>query len=253
MGQLRQTCRSLRASPCLLAAAHHADDTRAHVPGQKATLDTPGSLTFLLSLPELTSITLGHSGSLFGLHRLHQLQMLGLQQADNLDLRPLAELPNLRRLQLRFKERMDDARYLEELTQFTSLSCAGGLFDRVEHLTNLRQLDLCGGYAENLQLERLSALTSFRGPHSLCTTRMVDLPLIQLHLHATHPFAFESRLPHVSHITSLTALTLQNTKFSPVSETLDLSPLPNLPSLQGFQLHHCVPEDTLRFPARLHH
>ena len=191
VGRLRQTCRSLRASPCLLAAPHHAGDAWAHARGHKAMLDTPGSMAFLLSLPQLTSITLRQSGSLFGLHRLHQLQMLGVRRADNLDLRPLTELPNLRRLQLRCKHCGHTALYLEELTQLTFLSHAGGLWvDKVEHLTKLQQLNLCDGLAESLHLERLTALTSLRAPHSLCTAKIVELPLRQLHLHSEHPVAF---------------------------------------------------------------
>ena len=245
VGHLRQTCRLLRTSPCILAVATHAGDCHLHPCSEL--LDHCGGLKFILSLPHLSSMRIRETNSLFGLHCLQQLQRLTLRSPDGLDFRPLTELPALRSLDVHFSS-PGSGHFLEELTQLTALSFRGYSPGKVAHLTNLRKLAMHEIFDDAFPLQHLSRLTELTGPVELLDARLGQLPLLRLHITSDHAVWLENKLGNLSHARSLTALTLQS---SPTqgSRDIDLSELNALPHLQALRLLFCFPDGALSFPA----
>ena len=249
VGHLRETCRTLRNQPCVLAVPEKAASKPSH---KEALLQNPGSINFLLTLPSLRVVHVSKPQSLFGLHLLPQLSALRLVDISTLDMRPLSTLKMLRHLALS-GDPAAQVSCLGELTQLTSLSCCGGCMQPGVpfNLTGLQRLDMTGieyiedtvwSWAGLTRLTELRAADKILGPGK----GVQEPPLQVLHVQLTDDSCYAvDCIEELRGITRINTLTLdgRDTGYHTATKIadMDMGGLADLARLQQLCLKNLMP------------
>lgn len=257
LGRLRRTCQAFRNLACILAAPKAAHSRSMIL--EKQLLETHQSLKFLMALPNLREIHLCSPRSLFGLHQLSQLTEIRIKDAGKgLDFRPLQEVSQLQRVEVRLAECLAEREGLcciDCLTQVTSLLLSGENClenDHIWELTSLAALEVEGNsFSNQLDWFMLSNLTSLKATEMVLYANLEALrQLRRLHILCKNDADYaEHELGALRNTTSLTSLTLEYSQTVKEDEEVSFRALQNLPGLQELSLKHCWPAGPLRLPA----